>query len=86
MGIRPGEKLHEEMITESDSLNTLDCGKYYVITPSHTAWNRDEYMRVFKAKFVKPGFRYSSGENEEWLTSGELRLMIQKHVDPLFGV
>ena len=84
VGIRPGEKLHEEMITESDSLNTLDCGKYYVIIPSHPAWNKEDYMKKFSAKFVTPGFKYNSGENTEWILADELRAQIKKHVDPTF--
>lgn len=80
VGIRPGEKLHEEMITESDSLNTLDCGKYYVIIPSHPHWKKDEYIQKFKATWVKPGFKYNSGENTDWLSIAELRNLISKHV------
>lgn len=86
VGIRPGEKLHEEMITESDSLNTLDCGKYYVIIPSHPVWNKEEYIHKFGAKYVKAGFRYNSGENSEWLTVNEIRTLIKQHVDPQFEV
>lgn len=85
VGIRPGEKLHEEMITESDSLNTLDCGKYYVIIPSHPVWNKDEYLKKFNAKYVPEGFRYNSGENTEWVKAEELRVLIKEHVDPTFG-
>jgi UDP-N-acetylglucosamine 4,6-dehydratase len=84
VGIRPGEKLHEEMITESDSMNTLDCGKYYVIIPSHPAWNKDEYVKKFNAKFVPSGFKYNSGENTEWISAEELRQQIKLHVDPTF--
>ena len=84
VGIRPGEKLHEEMITESDSLNTLDCGKYYVIIPSHPSWDKEEYIKKFKAKFVQPGFKYNSGENTEWVSSSEIRKLIKTHVDPKF--
>jgi UDP-N-acetylglucosamine 4,6-dehydratase/5-epimerase len=86
VGIRPGEKLHEEMITESDSPNTLDCGKYFTIIPSHPSWNKDEYIQRFKAKYVPVGFKYNSGENTEWLTVDELRTQIKKHVDPNFSV
>ena len=89
VGIRPGEKLHEEMITSSDSPNTLDCGKYYVIAPNvsnYSTWNREEYIKAFKAKYVAPGFQYNSGENTEWLTVDEIRSQIKTHVDPHFGV
>lgn len=84
VGIRPGEKLHEEMITESDSLNTLDCGKYYVIIPSHPSWSKEKYISHFKAKYVSQGFKYNSGENTEWISVDELRTQIKQHVDPNF--
>jgi nucleoside-diphosphate-sugar epimerase len=84
VGIRPGEKLHEEMITESDAINTLDCGKYFVIIPSHPIWKREAYMKQFNATAVKPGFRYNSGENTEWLTADQIRSLIKIHVDSAF--
>lgn len=86
VGIRAGEKIHEEMITESDSLNTLDCGKYYVIIPSHPVWEKEAYISKFMAKYVKEGFRYNSGENSEWLGVEEIRSMIREHIDPNFEV
>ncbi|MFA5583874.1 MAG: UDP-N-acetylglucosamine 4,6-dehydratase (inverting) [Bacteriovoracaceae bacterium] len=86
VGIRPGEKLHEEMITESDSLNTLDCGKYYVIIPSHPNWDKEKYIKTFNAKWVPQGFKYNSGENTEWISVDELRNQIKTHVDPSFKV
>lgn len=86
VGIRPGEKLHEEMITESDSLNTLDCGKYYVIIPSHPLWDIDEYLKAFNASYVEPGFKYNSGENDEWVGVEEIRDLIKRHVAPGFKV
>lgn len=81
IGIRPGEKLHEEMITESDSLNTLDCGKYYVIIPSHPSWDKEKYISKFKAKYVEAGFKYNSGENDEWVNVEQIRELIQNHMD-----
>lgn len=86
IGIRAGEKLHEEMITESDSLNTLDCGKYYVIIPSHPNWNKDDYIKKFNAKYVAPGFKYNSGQNTEWISVEELQMQIKMFVDPNFEV
>lgn len=82
VGIRPGEKLHEEMITESDSLNTLDCGSYYVIIPPSSSWTRDEFMKHFKAKEVPQNFKYNSGTNTEWLTIDQIRQQIETHVLP----
>jgi UDP-N-acetylglucosamine 4,6-dehydratase len=84
VGIRPGEKIHEEMITESDSLNTLDCGKYYVIIPSHPIWDKEKYIKEFSAKYVDVGFRYNSGENTDWLTVNQLRGLVKEYVDPTF--
>ena len=79
-GIRPGEKIHEEMITSSDSYNTYDLGKYYVILPTVTNWNIDDYKKAFNAQKVENGFSYTSGENKEWETVESLKDLIRKHV------
>jgi FlaA1/EpsC-like NDP-sugar epimerase len=88
VGIRPGEKVHEEMITSSDSLNTIEAEKYFVIVPSSAERNfhevMAEYLKHYSAKPVTPGFRYSSGANDVWLTAEEIRALIKKHVDPGF--
>jgi UDP-N-acetylglucosamine 4,6-dehydratase/5-epimerase len=84
IGIRPGEKIHEEMITSSDSFNTYDLGKYYVILPQTHDWDREEFVKHFKAKKVEPGFNYNSGSNEEWLTVAQIRQLIHEHVDATF--
>lgn len=86
IGIRPGEKIHEEMITEADSYTTVDLGKYYAILPQVPIWNQEEYMNHFQAKAVKPGFKYNSGTNKEWLTVEDIRDLIVKHVDADFCV
>lgn len=86
VGIRPGEKLHEEMITVSDALNTYDIGKYYVILPQHTVFNRAAFIKHFDAKLVAPNFSYNSGENSTWETVESLRDLVKKHVDPNFSV
>jgi UDP-N-acetylglucosamine 4,6-dehydratase/5-epimerase len=86
VGIRPGEKIHEEMITYSDSFTTYDLGKYYVLLPQVTNWNLEEYIKHFNAIKVPVGFNYSSGENTEWLSVEELREQIKNHVDPTFEV
>lgn len=86
VGIRPGEKLHEEMITMSDSFNTWDIGKYYAILPQETTFNLDEFVAHFKATKVKEGFSYNSGDNTEWETIDSLREQIREHVDPNFKV
>lgn len=86
VGIRPGEKIHEEMITSSDSFTTYDIGKYYAILPQIPRWNLDEYIQHFNAVKVPQGFNYSSGTNTEWLSVEELRALIKEFVDPTFEV
>ena len=87
IGIRPGEKLHEEMITVTDALNTIDLGEYYAILPSvsykHT---RDEYISHHHATLVPQGFHYSSDKNEEWETVESMREKIKKYVDVNFKI
>jgi len=84
VGIRPGEKIHEEMITSSDSFYTYDLGKYFAILPQTHTWILEDFIQHFKAKKVKQGFHYNSGENNEWLQVEDLRVLIKKHVDPTF--
>jgi FlaA1/EpsC-like NDP-sugar epimerase len=86
VGIRPGEKLHEEMITETDALATLEFEKYFVIMPSMQLWDVKQYMKTFEGKPCEPGFRYSSGTNTQWLTVNELRQLIKQHCDPSFDL
>jgi UDP-N-acetylglucosamine 4,6-dehydratase (inverting) len=87
VGIRPGEKLHEEMITDTDSLNTIDLGNYFAILPSVSfTYSEEEYMNHHNAFKVPFGFKYNSGTNTEWETIESLRNLIVKHVDPNFCV
>lgn len=86
VGIRPGEKLHEEMISETDAFNTYDCGQYYVILPSVSLWDENEWAKKFKATKVPYGFKYNSGTNSEWLSVDQLRSLVKAHVDPDFKV
>lgn len=87
IGVRPGEKLHEEMITDTDSLNTIDLGHYYAILPSvsHT-YTEQEYMTHHKAEKVPFGFKYNSGTNEQWESVDSLREKIKQYIDPNFTV
>ena len=78
VGIRPGEKLHEDMITEMDSLNTLEFDRYFVITSSTYPLNVDDYLKTFKGKKVSFGFQYNSGNNPSWLSTEDLRQQIEK--------
>ena len=86
VGIRPGEKIHEEMITSSDSFSTYDLGEYYVILPQVPQWELDSYISHFKAKKVEKGFNYSSGQNSEWESVDSLRKLILEHVDSNFNL
>lgn len=86
VGIRPGEKVHEEMITPSDSFYTYDLGTYYAILPTSPRWNLAQFIDNFNAKKVPNGFKYNSGENTEWETVESLRSLIKEHVDPTFEI
>ena len=78
VGVRPGEKIHEEMITPSDSYNTYDLGKYFVILPTRTSWCLEDFIKINKAKLVKKGFSYNSGKNTQWETVETLTKLINK--------
>lgn len=86
VGIRPGEKIHEEMITTSDAFYTYDLGKYYTILPSVPNFDLNDFIKNFDAQLVEKGFNYNSGSNSEWETVDSLRALIKEHVDPLFTV
>ncbi|NQV53692.1 MAG: UDP-N-acetylglucosamine 4,6-dehydratase (inverting) [Flavobacteriales bacterium] len=86
IGIRPGEKVHEEMITASDSFYTYDLGKYFAILPSVQTWDLDEFIEKTGAKSVEKGFSYNSGANDDWETIESLRSKIKEHVDSSFEV
>jgi UDP-N-acetylglucosamine 4,6-dehydratase (inverting) len=86
VGIRPGEKIHEEMITEADSFTTVDLGTYYAILPQVPFWDKEKYFAHFNAKPVEIGFKYNSGTNTEWLSVEEIRSLITEFVDPTFTV
>lgn len=86
VGIRPGEKVHEEMITASDSFSTYDLGKYYAILPQVPVFDLDKFVKHFDAKKVEVGFQYNSLDNKEWVGVEELRELIKEHVDPGFTI
>ena len=84
VGLRPGEKIHEEMITTADSFTTYDLGKYYIILTSDGNF-QNEYMRNgITLKPVEPLFSYNSGTNPYFLSVEKIRLLIKKHVMPNF--
>jgi UDP-N-acetylglucosamine 4,6-dehydratase (inverting) len=80
VGIRPGEKIHEEMITASDSPNTVDLGSYYAILPSGAEYSIDDYCTRMNATRVKPGFSYDSGSNTDFLSVPQLQEMIKAEI------
>ena len=86
IGIRPGEKLHEEMITRTDAINTIECDKYFVILPSMPLWDFEKFRAEFDGCYCPDGFHYSSGKNKEWLTVEQIRQLIVEHFDPKFTV
>lgn len=85
VGIRPGEKLHEEMITLSDALNTLEIDRYYIIAPTTSVtYSVSDFAKHHKALPVAPDFKYSSDNNSEWLSVDEIRDAVINHVDANF--
>ena len=84
-GIRPGEKLHEEMITSSDAFTTYDLGRYYAIVPQVPVFDLAAFVKEFNATKVPAGFCYNSGENTEWVSPEQMRTLIREHVDPKFN-
>ncbi len=80
VGIRPGEKIHEEMITSSDSFYTYDLGKYYTVLPATHRWDLKDYIEHFNANIVEEGFCYNSETNDEWETVESLKELINEHV------
>lgn len=86
VGIRPGEKIHEEMITTSDSLNTIDLGPYYAILPTTAENMADDLLKKRGGTRVEPGFSYNSGTNPDFLTVEQIRETIREHVDPTHTV
>ncbi len=86
VGIRPGEKLHEDMITETDAISTVECQNYFVILPSMKLWDVEEFMSTFDGCMCPPNFSYNSGTNTEWLDVEQLRELTRLHVDPEFTV
>lgn len=85
-GTRPGEKLHEELITTSDSISTVNMGKYFAILASGGQHSVESYCRTHHGQPVASGFAYSSGNNEDFLNVAQIRELIRQHVDTGFSV
>ena len=86
VGIRPGEKLHEEMVTETDALNSLELSDYFVILPSLAQWDVAEFASHFGGTLCSIGFSYNSGTNLHWLSVDEIRALVRAHVDASFAI
>ena len=84
IGIRPGEKIHEEMITASDSFTTIDLGEYYAILSSDGRMQKLYQEAGISTISVPDGFAYNSGSNSEFLSVQQLRALIRQHVNPTF--
>jgi len=83
IGIRPGEKLHEEMITTTDALSTIEFKNYYVILPSTILWDTEKFIKESGSeagKLCEFNFAYNSGTNDTFLTIEELRKLIKNNV------
>lgn len=85
VGVRPGEKIHEEMITSSDSFNTVDLGRYYAILPPSDEVLRSYYLAQPGVVAVAPGFSFNSGSGPDFLSVAQLRKLIREHVAPDFA-
>lgn len=78
VGIRPGEKIHEEMVTDADAPMTVDFGSHFAILPSASDQFLEKHISNFKGELVGEGFRYNSGTNRDFLSVEELRELIEK--------
>ena len=78
IGVRPGEKIHEEMISSEDSLSTFEYQDYYKILPQINEWSNDK-KRIKKGKKVPKGFTYNSLRNNDWMTKKQLQKWLEKN-------
>lgn len=87
LGLRPNEKLHEELIAVSDAQDTIDLGFCYAILPAQAfVYTRQQLIEHYKAPFVSEGFAYCSNTNKDWDTVESLRSKIKRYIDPNFEV
>ena len=85
VGIRPGEKLHEQMISEEDSYFTYEYPEHFKILPSINNWGSDE-QRIKDGTKVAPGFSYTSDNNPDWMKAEELQAWISTHTDKIGSI
>lgn len=89
IGVRPGEKIHEELISPSESMNTIDLGDYYAIIPAMTFTgerSKFDYINHYDAKEIVENFHYNSGENTKFETVESLRSKIKLYVNSSFKI
>ena len=82
IGIRPGEKLHEQMIGEEDAPNTYEYEEHYKILPAIHNWSNDP-LRIKDGKRVSTEFKYTSDNNDHWMTKDELGAWVQRYLENL---
>ncbi len=80
VGIRPGEKIHEQMISAEDALTTFDCGGHFVILPHGDGPDRNDYTKNRGSK-VPLGFTYNSDSNSDWMTKDQLNEWVAQNAD-----
>ena len=83
IGIRPGEKIHEEMISNSEALNVIEYKNHFVLIPNSEflSWDKKKYMQLNKkGKFCKDDFSYNSKTNKEFLKPQQLQKLIKSHL------
>lgn len=78
VGIRPGEKLHEIMVTKEDSPHTYEYDKHFIIYPEYNSWGNTTIIPGGNP--VEEGFEYSSGSNSEWLSVDDIRKLLKTDV------
>ena len=85
VGIRPGEKLHEQMISEEDSHFTYEYPEHFKILPAINNWGASQ-ERIKDGRKVPPGFSYTSDNNPEWMSTGQLRAWIDANLDKIGSI
>jgi FlaA1/EpsC-like NDP-sugar epimerase len=85
VGIRPGEKLHEQMIGPEDALYTYEYPEYYKILPCINGWNKDQ-KRISSGKKVDPNFMYCSDTNKDWMTIDVLKSWIEANKNKIGNI
>ena len=77
IGIRPGEKLHEVLLSEDEARNAVELDEMYIVQPTHPWWNKGNWI---DGRELPPGFRYTSDGNEQWLSHDQLQELVEPGV------